>query len=221
MLINADINKLKKIDGFGDKLIEKIYDSINKSLDNRDLCDLMAASQIFGRGIGSKKFKLITDVYPNILDIVNKNGNVKEIINNIIGFDDKTTTKIVDNFKLFINWLGELIKLKPNVLSKGDKGKSKDSDKGKSKDSDKGKSKSSDKVYSKYANKTIVFTGFRDKEVESILDKIGSKVTTSISKNTDILIAADTTEKSSKIVKANELNVKIISKDEFYKSLSL
>jgi NAD-dependent DNA ligase len=53
------------------------------------------------------------------------------------------------------------------------------------------------------------------------LDKIGSKVTTSISKNTDILIAADTTEKSSKIVKANELNVKIISKDEFYKSLSL
>jgi NAD-dependent DNA ligase len=221
-ILNADINKLKKIDGFGDKLIEKIYDSINKSLVNRDLCDLMAASQIFGRGIGSKKFKLITDVYPNILDIVNKNGNVKEIINNIIGFDDKTTTKIVDNFKLFINWLGELIKLKPNVLSKGKNGdKSKDSDKGKSKDSDKGKSKSSDKVYSKYANKTIVFTGFRDKEVESILDKIGSKVTTSISKNTDILIAADTTEKSSKIVKANELNVKIISKDEFYKSLSL
>jgi DNA ligase (NAD+) len=212
-ILNADINKLKKIDGFGDKLIEKIYDSINKSLVNRDLCDLMAASQLFGRGIGSKKFKLITDAYPNILEIVNKNGNVKEIINNISGFDDKTTTKIVDNFKLFIIWLEKLTKLKPNILSKGDKGKSKDSDKG--------KSKSSDKVYSKYANKTIVFTGFRDKEVESILDKIGSKVTTSISKNTDILIAADTTEQSSKIVKANELNVKIISKDEFYKSLSL
>lgn len=212
-ILNADINKLKKIDGFGDKLIEKIYDSINKSLVNRDLCDLMAASQLFGRGIGSKKFKLITDAYPNILEIVNKNGNVKEIINNISGFDDKTTTKIADNFKLFIIWLEKLTKLKPNILSKGDKGKSKDSDKG--------KSKSSDKVYSKYANKTIVFTGFRDKEVESILDKIGSKVTTSISKNTDILIAADTTEQSSKIVKANELNVKIISKDEFYKSLSL
>jgi DNA ligase (NAD+) len=168
----------------------------------------MAASQIFGRGIGSKKFKLITDAYPNIIDIVNKNGNVKEIINNINGFDDKTTAKIVDNFKLFIKWLNKLIKLKPNVLSKN-------TEKGE------GESKKGKGAYSKYANKTIVFTGFRDKEVEILLDKIGSKVTTSVSKNTDILIAADTTEKSSKIVKANELNVKVISKDEFYKSLSL
>jgi DNA ligase (NAD+) len=206
-ILSANVSKLGKIDGFGDKLIEKIYDSIDKSLINRNLCDLMAASQIFGRGIGSKKFKLITDAYPNILDIVNKNGNIREIINNINGFDDKTTTKIVDNFKLFIKWLNDLIKLKPNVLSKvGEEDK-------------KGNKKA--EVYSKYANKTIVFTGFRDKEVETLLDKIGSKVTTSVSKNTDILIAADTTEKSSKIVKANELNVKVISKDEFYKSLSL
>lgn len=211
-ILSADISKLGKIDGFGVKLIEKIYDSINKSLVNRNLCDLMAASQIFGRGIGSKKFKLITDAYPNILDIVNKNGNIKEIINNINGFDDKTTTKIVDNFKLFIKWLGELIKLKPYVLSKVEEDK-------KGKEDDK-KEKGKTGVYNKYANKTIVFTGFRDKEVEDLLDKIGSKITTSISKNTDILIAADTTEKSSKIVKANELNVKIISKDEFYKSLS-
>jgi NAD-dependent DNA ligase len=207
-ILNADTSKLGKIDGFGDKLIEKIYDSINKSLVNKNLCDLMASSQIFGRGIGSKKFKLITDAYPNIIDIVNKNGNVKEIINNINGFDDKTTAKIVDNFKLFIKWLNKLIKLKPNVLSKN-------TEKGE------GESKKGKGAYSKYANKTIVFTGFRDKEVEILLDKIGSKVTTSVSKNTDILIAADTTEKSSKIVKANELNVKVISKDEFYKSLSL
>jgi NAD-dependent DNA ligase len=226
-ILSADINKLGKIDGFGDKLIEKIYDSINKSLINKNLCDLMAASQIFGRGIGSKKFKLITDAYPNILDIVNKNGNVKEIINNISGFDDKTTTKIVDNFKLFINWLEKLIKLKPNVLYKDAKEGKSSNKEGKSsnkesKSSNKGDGKKGDDgKYSKYANKTIVFTGFRDKEVEDLLDKIGSKVTTSISKNTDILIAADTTEKSSKIVKANELNVKIISKDEFYKSLSL
>jgi DNA ligase (NAD+) len=205
-ILNADITKLKKIDGFGDKLVEKIYDSINKSLINRELCDLMAASQIFGRGIGSKKFKLITDVYPNIIDIVNKNGNVKEIVNNLSGFDDKTTNKIVDNFKLFINWLGELTKIKPNVLLNN---KSKEG------------CKDINKKFNKYANKTIVFTGFRDKEVEIILDKIGSKVTTTISKNTDILIAADTTEKSSKIVKATELQVKIISKDDFYKSLSI
>ena len=49
------------------------------------------------------------------------------------------------------------------------------------------------------------------------LEQIGSKITNSISKNTNILIAADPEEKSNKIIKAKELKIEIISKDEFYK----
>jgi len=64
----------------------------------------MAASQIFGRGIGVKKFKLITTDYPNILDIYKSKGSshTKELINNITGFDNKTTNK------LLIQWMNLL-----------------------------------------------------------------------------------------------------------------
>jgi DNA ligase (NAD+) len=64
-----------------------------------------------------------------------------------------------------------------------------------------------------------VFTGFRSKEVEAELEKVGAKITTSVSKNTNLVVAADIEEASSKIVKANELGIEVMSKDVFMKTL--
>ena len=84
----------------------------------------MSASQIFGRGFGSKKFKLITDIYPNILEIYKQTdkNHILELINNINGFDIKTTTKITDNLDEFIVYLDKLKKIKPNLLEQEKKG---------------------------------------------------------------------------------------------------
>jgi len=70
---------------------------------------------------------------------------------------------------------------------------------------------------SKFVGKKIVFTGFRDKEIESELENIGAKISDSISSNTNFLIALDPDENSKKILKAKELKIELISKDEFYK----
>ena len=43
-------------------------------------------------------------------------------------------------------------------------------------------------LYDKFKDKTIVFTGFRDKELEQQIIKQGGKIGKSISKNTSILI---------------------------------
>jgi NAD-dependent DNA ligase len=171
----------------------------------------MSASQIFGRGVGSRKLKLITDLYPNIIEIYNKEGkdHVFKLINNINGFDDKTTTKIVDNMKEFQEWLGKLLKLKKNVL--------KDQNSNNLNNNDLQKYNNNIKNYS---NITIVFTGFRDKDIEIILEKLNSKITNSISKNTNLLIATNPHEKSSKIEKAKELKIKIISKEDFYNDIT-
>jgi DNA ligase (NAD+) len=209
-ILSANKDKLHNIEGLGKKSVDKIYESIINGIKDRELCDLMAASQIFGRGIGSKKFKLITDVYPEIINIFNKEGyeNTLKLINNIQGFENKTSTKIVDNIKSFETWLNKLIKLKPDALKKNNLSNDLLNDNELKNYSDKIKD---------YSNKTIVFTGFRDKEIESVLEKIGTKITNSISKNTDILIASDPSESSGKVTKAKELNIKIISKDQFYK----
>ena len=73
----------------------------------------------------------------------------------------------------------------------------------------------------KFKGKTIVFTGFRDKEIEQELEQIGSKITNSVSKNTNIVVAADPDENSNKINKAKELEIEIMSKEEFYKTIGM
>ena len=213
-ILSADKDKLSNIDGLGKKSVDKIYESINEGIKNRHIYDLMAASQIFGRGIGSKKFKLIIDVYPNIIEVFNKEGYEKtlKLINTVNGFENKTSIKVVDNLKSFETWLNNLLKLKKDALFKINS-------KVNSLENDTELKKYSDKIKD-YSNKTIVFTGFRDKDIEIILEKLGTKITNSISKNTDILVASNPDENTAKINKAKELDVKIISKEQFYKLIN-
>jgi len=213
-ILEANKDKLSNIDGLGKKSVDKIYESINGGIKNRHIYDLMAASQIFGRGIGSRKFKLIIDVYPNIIEIFNKEGyeNTLKLINTVNGFENKTSIKVVDNLKSFEIWLNNLLKLKKDALFKMNQNVN-------SLENDAELKKYSAKIKD-YSNKTIVFTGFRDKDVETILEKLGTKITNSISKNTDILVASNPDENTAKINKAKELDVKIISKEQFYKLIS-
>lgn len=208
-ILLADKSKIKELEGFGTKSVDNIYKSLDDGLTNRELYDIMTASQVFGRGIASKKFKLITDVYPNIMDIYKSKGKDEtvKLINAIMGFDVKTTNKIVDSMDSFIDYYKKLVKIKPNVLSLPNK-------------TDKKEMPSAYPNINKYANKKIVFTGFRDKDIQSELEKIGAKVSDSVSKNTDLVVASDPTEQSGKINKANELNIKIISKEDFIKSIN-
>ncbi len=222
-ILKADKTKLSKIDGLGSKLIDKIYESVSNGLTGRRLHEIMAASQVFGRGIGVKKFKAITDDYPNIIDIYKVYGkdHITKLINGINGFETKTTTKIVDNFDEFILFFNNLLKIKPDLI-KVDKAEKHDKDvkTDKSDKSDKTNKSDTDKKVSNklkdFIGKTIVFTGFRDKEIEKQLEDLGSKITSSVSKNTDYVIAADTNEESNKVVKAKDLGIKLLSKDEFY-----
>jgi len=203
-ILKAKKNDLYKIDGLGTKSIDKIYESIDLGLTGRKIYEIMAASQIFGRGIGTKKFKLIIDDYSNILEIYKENGkeHVTKLINTINGFDTKTTNKIVDNLDAFIAFLNNLIKIKPNLLIQTNS---------------KSEPTLADKnILNQFQNKTIVFTGFRDKDIEKKLENIGVKITTSVSNNTNFVIALDPNEESSKILKAKELKIEIISKDKFY-----
>ena len=209
-ILQANQKQISNIEGLGKTLVSKLYSSIETGLEGRKLEEIMAASQIFGRGIGIKKFKLIVNNYPNILEIYKDKGSThtKKLINNIMGFDTKTTNKIVDLMSEFIEYLNKFLKLKPNLLNTV---KSTKSNEIKS-------TKANGLKLEQYAGKKIVFTGFRpEKEIEEELENIGAKISTSVSSNTNLVIAANLNEKSSKIIKAKELEIKLITKDEFYK----
>jgi DNA ligase (NAD+) len=191
---------LNKLNGFNKKLTDKIYDEIDKGLSNVKLYEIMSASQVLGRGIGSKKFKLITDAYPNIIEIYKNNDKiyVSNIIKSILGFNTKTADKIVDNFDSFIDFYNKLVKLKPNIIEI------------------KNKNKKSKYNLEQFINKKIVFTGIRDKEIEEEIENIGGKISTSVSSNTNYVIAKDINSNSGSIKKAQKLNIPILLIDEFY-----
>jgi DNA ligase (NAD+) len=68
-----------------------------------------------------------------------------------------------------------------------------------------------------FENQIIVFTGFRDKNLETLIIEGGGKVSTSVSGNTTLLIYADTT--GSKYNEAIKRGITTMSKDDFIKSL--
>lgn len=221
-ILQANQKQISNIEGLGKTLVSKLYSSIETGLEERKLEEIMAASQIFGRGIGIKKFKLITNNYPNILEIYKEKGSehTKELINNIMGFDTKTTNKIVDSMDEFIDYLNKFLKLKPNLLKSNIIKSTKSTKSTKyTKSTKTDEIKSSGFKLEQYVGKKIVFTGFRDKEIEEELENIGAIISCSVSSKTDLVIADNLDEKSSKINKAKELKIKLISKDEFYKSI--
>ena len=67
-IINATKDDLLELESFGEKMAEKIYNSIQESLKDIELVDLMNGSNIFGNGFGKKKLGAILKVYPDIVD---------------------------------------------------------------------------------------------------------------------------------------------------------
>ncbi len=73
-------------------------------------------------------------------------------------------------------------------------------------------------VNSNIANKTFVLTGTLSmprKDVENIIESLGGRTSSSVSKNTDYVLAGE--DAGSKLDKAKSLGVKIISEDDFKK----
>ncbi|CAH6421855.1 NAD-dependent DNA ligase [uncultured virus] len=193
-IIKADKKKLENIEGLGSKIVEKIFNNIDSSIKKVTLSQLMAASTLFGRGLGNRKLKVIVDQYPNIM---NENFDKKVLSNNIMqleGFDELTTTQFIENFPKFKKFYSELEKvldlshlqnpIKQKKITKG-----------------------------KFLGKKMAFTGFRDAELKKFIEDNGGKVSDTVSKNTDLLIYVDTS--SSKYKKAIELNIETIKLSNF------
>lgn len=195
-IIKATKDDFMGIEGFKERSSDNLEKSIKKALKEVKLETLMSASNKLGHGIGSRRSKSILDVYPNLLDNKWSKKEFIEKIKEIDGWDDITAELFVGNFndfKKFYNSIETYIEIKKE---------------------------SKKKIKSKLNGLTLVFTGFRDKDLEEKAKELDIKITNSVSKNTDYLVVKNETvieEKTGKVKKALDLNVKIITKDELYK----
>jgi len=200
-ILAADNELFSTVEGFGEKTANNLVASIKKALTNVPLAKLMAASNKLGHGIGEERIKQVLSVYPNLM-VNYKKWTKNEFIDNIkeiSGWEEKTASLLVNNFDDFIKFFTtikqyiSIEQVKINKLIKGE-----------------------------FTDKTVVFTGFRDKELEAKIESQGGKIGSSISKNTDYLVVKDQETIDSptdKVSKAVSLGIKIITREKLIKIL--
>ena len=193
-ILNMSVDDFMTIPGFKEKLSEKICDSIQDRIDNVSLPLLMDASNMFGRGMGENRIKLILDEYPDILRMKASSPKKQEMVVDIDGFAEITAKKFVKNiptFKRFIRENGLEYKLEYTK-----------------------EQKNYDTSHPLY-EKNILITGFRDEDFKMNIRNFGGKIASGISSNVDILVVKSMDSTTSKMKKAQELGINIMTKDEF------
>lgn len=196
--VNITKEELLKVDGIKEKKANNIIESIENTLKDLDCLKLMMASNTFGRGFAIKKIKLIMD---NVEDKEFKNKPTIEDLIKIKGIEKKTAEKFINNIDNYIKFLKET-KIKCNFEDKSQ---------------EKSQENSQDKSKNKFENMNVVFTGVRDKELEKKIENGGGNVKSGVTKSLNYLIVKDKDSKSSKVEKAKELKIKIITLEEFNK----
>ena len=187
-----DVASLKKN---GRKFAQNVIDAINRSKDN-DLYQLITALGI--RHIGVKSAKGLTKKYNSIDKIAN--ASLEELaMTPDVGLI--TAESIYEFFRQpqTIDLIEKLKEAGVNTLAKTSKNKD-------------------DRFY----GKTFVLTGslenYTRDEASDIIESFGGKVSGSVSKKTSYVLAGE--EAGSKLTKAQELGVTIISEQEFNQMIS-
>ena len=190
-ILNAKISDFIKIEGIQEKLANKLFNNIQNGIKNIELAKLFTASNLFGKGFGIKKFNIILKKYPNILKMNIEKKNLINLIKNLDGYEEKTSLKFVEGLSKFKKFLKNL----PNITY----------------------ITNNKKESKKFNNINIVFTGFRNIKLENKIINNGGNVNNNINKNTNYLIIPKNNynENTSKLIKANELKINIISEENF------
>jgi NAD-dependent DNA ligase len=188
------------VDGFKGKLSNKIYTGIKEKLKEATIIELMAASNIFGRGFSEKKMEIVITELPDILISDESDDEKISAVASVKGMANKSAEALVYKIADFKEFLSEC-NLEDKLYETAVK-------------------KNVDKSHPLF-DKSIVLTGTRDNAVIDFLKNVGAKQSSSVSKNTFLVIAKNKDEDTGKAEEARKINVPIMSVEEFIQTYSV
>ena len=186
-------------EGFKKKLATKVYNSIKAKVDAASLPNLMAASNVWGRGFGERKLRPILEAYPDILTSKESNEEKEKKVLSVKGMATKSADAFIDKIPDFLEFIKEAkleskLKFEQTPIDK------------------------SDPLY----EKRIVFTGVRDKELENLLKEKRANVASSVNKETFIVIVKpDQEDYTGKAEQARKLGIPLMTIPMFKKAFNL
>ena len=194
---------LLKVEGFKTKLAHKIHTNIAEQIKTATLPEIMHASNLFGRGFGTKKLQLILDAYPTVLtDPLPLSSKVVKI-STMNGLAQKTAEQFVKEIPAFLTFL-KSAKLDYKLIAPA--------------------APSSGLIANKdhpLYGKKWVMTGFRDKTLIQDLLNVGSEQGSVVNKKTSFLIVKDLDEDNVKVADAQKLGVPIMTPQQVREKYAL
>ena len=196
-LYSLKADNIADLERMGEKSAENILNAIEESK-TRPLEKLVYALGI--RFVGEGVAKLLAKQFKSLDAIMNASY---EEIDAIDGIGEKTAESVIQYFDEKEN-MKVIDKLRSAGLN-----------------FEEAKKESVDLIDERFYDKTFVFTGklehFSRDEAKKAAEERGANVTSSVSNNTDYVVAGD--DPGSKYDKAKELNVRILSESEFLRML--
>lgn len=171
---------------------KKIFDALHKKLQSIPEYVLMGAHPCFGRGIGTRKMKKLWEAFEGDMS---ECANIVRVLT-VEGFEQKTAQKVANGYPKYVDFVNKINKFVSFVPYEAPK-------------------------QGHLTGQTIVFTGFRDKQLEQSITNAGGKIGTSVSGKTTILITADADSQSGKATKARELGIRVLGRDQFIQEFSI
>lgn len=189
-LYKLSLESISQMDKMGEKSAQNLLDSLHKSKSN-PLYRLIYGLGI--RHIGEKAAKILAKKYKTIDDLINTSIEDLTKIDDIGNVMAQSITEFFaqeQNLELIENLRNSGINMVDEQEEMTD---------------------------SRFMGKTFVLTGtlsqFTRKEASDIIEGFGGKTSSSVSKNTDFVLAGE--EAGSKLDKANKLGISVITEEEF------
>lgn len=188
-IYKLDFDKVAEFERLGKKSADNLKKAVEKSKEN-DLGKLIFALGI--RHIGQKAAKLLADRFSDMDGII---AASKEEILSIDGYGDIMAESVTDFFShpQAVELINDLKAAGVNMRSE------------------------KKVIDNRFEGKTFVLTGtlsrFTRTQASEVIETYGGKTSSSVSKKTDYVLAGEAA--GSKLQKAQDLGVKIISEDEF------
>jgi NAD-dependent DNA ligase len=174
----------------------KIRASISQRFKEATHASLMDASGLFGRTFGTRRCQMILDEIPYAQLSKLKKAQLIDAVSEVRGMSSKSATLFADGFPRYVKFIAQL-GITPSAPKKV-------------------------KITgSSLKGETIVFTGFRDSELEKAIQANGGSIGSSVNGSTTILVIKDAGSTSTKTAKAKQMGIKIIPVEAFRKKYKL
>jgi NAD-dependent DNA ligase len=197
------------VEGFKEKMIDKIYNGIKSKVASASLLDIMVASNLLGRGLGERKIKPILEAFPNILTSKETDEQKIEMLKSIKGIGKENADSFVKNIPMFMEFITEC-----NLQGKLEKKDAIINSLRSVDTKNKKETNEIDKTNPLYGKK-IVMSKIRDKEIIEFLHTKGAELDDNIKKDTLLLIIKTKEDVSNKTKYAREHNIPIMIPSEF------